>query len=416
MDNQISQMLLANRQVAYLITDTQLEVINAGGDYGLLHNLITPPCMTQRKHKRSTEHSHAAYLQRPIVELLPELEAYRFVLQEMLYGGAIDTQVLRINRTLPFTELTKAQTVSPSAHSTHTNFFDIVLSPKHDARGQIDGFLFLIEDTTEACLMWLNTQQLQDGKQMLQDQLDMIAHELGAPLTVIAGYIELLREVATGRIENEHLQYLNLISSKVDHLHVILKNLFNMAYVESDNLRLVIQPVNIVNLVHNAVAEIQLKAGERQQQVHIKTDGEQQIIHCDRLHIGQALMHLLDNACKFSPLGSAINVTVSSNSRPGFIHIAITDSGAGIPPDERDSIFQRFYRTKFADRAAHSGVGLGLYTARRMVEIHNGEIWCDNAPHAGAVFHVMLPFGKNPTGSSGKMGQPCGANYAQIVA
>ncbi|MEZ4664150.1 MAG: HAMP domain-containing sensor histidine kinase [Caldilineaceae bacterium] len=416
MDNQISQMLLANRQVAYLITDTQLEVINAGGDHGLLHHLITPPCMTKRKRKRPTDYNQAVYLRRPIMELLPELDAHRSALQEMLYGAIADTQVLRISRTLPFTELTKVQTVSASSQPANNCFFDIVFSPKHDPRGQIDGFVFLIEDTTEACLMRLNTQQLQDGKQLLQDQLDMIAHELGAPLTVIAGYIELLREGAEGRMENEHLQYLNLISTKVDHLHVILKNLFNMAYVESDNLRMVMQPVNIVNLVYHVAAEMQPKANDRRQQIQIKTDGDQQIINCDRLHIGQALTHLLDNACKFSPPGSAIDVTISSNSRPGFIHIAITDSGIGIPPDERDSIFQRFYRTKFADSTAHSGMGLGLYTARRMVEIHNGEIWCDNAPHAGTVFHVMLPFAKNAGAASGKMGQRHGVNYAQIVA
>ena len=402
MDNQISQMPLADRQVAYLITNTQLEVINAGGDYALLHNLMNSPNVSKKKRKRPASPSHAAYLGRPMLELVPELDAQLVRLQAMLAGATADTQVLRICRTY--------------ARPPGESCFDIIFSPKHDSRGNIDGIVFLFEDTTENCLMQLNTQQLQDGKQFLQDQLDMIAHELGAPLTIIAGYVEILREAAADELKNEHLQYLNLISAKVDHLHVILKNLFNMAYVESDNLRLVMQPVNIVNLIYNVVAEMQPKINERRQQIQIKCDGEQHIINCDRLHIGQVFTHLLDNASKFSPHASTIDVMISANSRPGFLHIAITDSGTGIPQNEQDSIFQRFYRTKFADSMAHSGVGLGLYTARRMVEVHNGEIWCDNSPHAGAVFHVMLPFGKNTPASPSKLNQHGSANYAQFIA
>lgn len=416
MDSHISQLLLANRQVAYLITDTHLKVISVGGEIGLLQKLIYPSHTKRGKRRKSAKYGHSVYLKKQILDLLPELDTHLLTLQEILSGVREDPQMVQLDRTQPLVEVAQIQPPTANLVSNTDFYFDLVFSPKLDPSGNVEGVVFLIEDTTEAHMMQLNTQQLTVGKQLLQDQLDMIAHELGAPLTVISGYVELLREVAESRLESEYLQYLNLISSKVDHLHVVLKNLFDMAYVESDNFRMVMQPVNIVNLLYNIVAELDTVVAERNQHVQIKTDGEEQLITCDRLHICQALTHLLDNASKFSPLGGAIEITVSSSSRPGYVHIAITDSGAGISIQERELIFQRFYRTKFADSASFNGSGLGLYTARRVVEIHQGEIWCDNAPHAGSVFHVMLPLGKTPVSPGNQRNQRCGNGRLQVIA
>ncbi|MCB0144886.1 MAG: hypothetical protein KDE50_33700, partial [Caldilineaceae bacterium] len=119
MDNQISQMPLADRQVAYLITNTQLEVINVGGDYALLHNLTKSPNMTKKKRKGPASPNHTAYLGRPMLELVPELDAQLVRLQAMLAGATADTQVLRICRTY--------------ARPPGESCFDIIFSPKHDS-------------------------------------------------------------------------------------------------------------------------------------------------------------------------------------------------------------------------------------------------------------------------------------------
>ena len=108
----------------------------------------------------------------------------------------------------------------------------------------------------------------------------------------------------------------------------------------------------------------------------------------DRVH--QVLTNLLANAIKFSPPGSQVAVAACPDAG-GLVRLAVEDSGPGIPPTERERVFDKFYQVGRAERERPPGTGLGLTIARHLVELHGGRIWVEDAPGGGAAFVLLLP-------------------------
>jgi two-component system CheB/CheR fusion protein len=117
------------------------------------------------------------------------------------------------------------------------------------------------------------------------------------------------------------------------------------------------------------------------------------MVKADRDVLWRVVANLLDNALKFSPPASKIEITAHSLDNR-VIRIDVTDAGPGIPPEERERIFEKFTRVKGAEHEKHSGTGLGLTFCRMAVEVHGGAIWADAGPAGvGSRFSVQLPQG-----------------------
>jgi two-component system sensor histidine kinase VicK len=104
-------------------------------------------------------------------------------------------------------------------------------------------------------------------------------------------------------------------------------------------------------------------------------------------------MNLLGNAVKFSPVGGRLYLSVRSEDSGGFprVRVSLADGGIGIPPDQLDQIFERFHQVDSSEARPSGGTGLGLAISREIVRHHGGEIWAENRPAGGAVFHFTLP-------------------------
>ncbi|HEY2344144.1 MAG TPA: ATP-binding protein, partial [Chthoniobacteraceae bacterium] len=126
------------------------------------------------------------------------------------------------------------------------------------------------------------------------------------------------------------------------------------------------------------------------QRFEVRTEPIEPPPHCDGLAIQRALINLLDNASKFSPPDSAIQVRAEAANAAHWI-LAVADRGPGIAPEERDRIFERFYRIGSELRREAPGAGIGLSVVRHIVEGHGGEAFVEPAPDGGSIFILRLP-------------------------
>jgi two-component system sensor histidine kinase KdpD len=124
----------------------------------------------------------------------------------------------------------------------------------------------------------------------------------------------------------------------------------------------------------------------------VRLPRELPLLKLDTVMIGQVLVNLIENALKYTPEGTPLEIT--AEIAPGEVTVAVADRGPGIPPGLEELLFDKFYRA--APEAAQSGVGLGLTICRAVVEAHSGRIWGENRPGGGAVFRFTLPRDETP--------------------
>ena len=163
----------------------------------------------------------------------------------------------------------------------------------------------------------------------------------------------------------------------------LVKDLVDVSREDQFKPRLDLDSVRLADLVASAVGVIQPLAASKHQSVLVDVHSREATVHVDRLRFEQVLINLLSNAQRYSPENGEIRV--QSYVEGSETVIAVIDSGPGVAAEDRDLIFEPFYR------ANRSGLGLGLAIAKSLVELHQGRIWVDDSPQGGSAFVVALP-------------------------
>ena len=223
----------------------------------------------------------------------------------------------------------------------------------------------------------------------LRDEFVAIAaHELRTPLTTLSAHAQLaLRRLQrAGDLDPERIAtVLQTIGSQSGKLAGLLNQLLDISRLQGGKLVIERQPTNLAVLVEQTVAGARLRSAEHVISFEVPAALEAQI---DSARLEQVLTNLLDNAIKYSPDGGPIEVSLSQLDG-AVIELAVRDHGLGIPPERRAQIFERFYQAH-AD-GHRSGMGLGLYISRQIVEQHGGQIRAEFPPDGGSRFLVHLP-------------------------
>jgi len=214
------------------------------------------------------------------------------------------------------------------------------------------------------------------------------AHELKTPVTNLRGFAELAlrrldREGMPGAQRLRHI--LETFDQQSERLANLIAELLDVAAVEAGELELRRQETDLVSLTQEVVAREQARSGREIRLTHAPGPLPAMI---DRERIALVLTNLLDNAVKFSPKGRPIEVEITLTD-PEHVRIAVRDWGPGIPPERRALLFTRFYQAQ-AGRP-FSGVGLGLYFSRCIVELHGGHIKAEFPEDGGSRFIITLP-------------------------
>ncbi len=240
------------------------------------------------------------------------------------------------------------------------------------------------------------------------DFISIASHELRTPLTVVKGYIEMLMEEGTITEGELHNQVIRGIHDGTVRLNEIVESMFDLAQIDSRNLDLHLQNVDVAALVRLVCKLMERAAEERKQNLLVEVP-ELPTIRADPNSLKKVFQHLITNAIKFTPDGGTVTVSgqvfhpVPQELPEGGVEIVVSDTGVGVDPNLREMIFTKFFHE--GDPLKHSsgkikfkgrGAGLGLALARGIVEAHGGKIWVDSPGHdeeqfPGSQFHVVLP-------------------------
>jgi len=222
-----------------------------------------------------------------------------------------------------------------------------------------------------------------------RDFIATASHELKTPLFSLSGFMELIDE---GELDAAtESEFLALMRQQVDRLTDLSLSLLDLSQVDSGAVRLEADDIDLTAVTRNVIAEFRPGAESRGVSIEVAAPAELPAA-CDERRVGQVLRALLDNAVKFSPQGGTVAVDLAAETVAGAaddVVITITDQGPGIPADELDRVFERFFRGK--DGAHQSGSGLGLSIARDMVALMGGTLTVRSRRGSGATFTVRMP-------------------------
>ncbi|WP_035348049.1 sensor histidine kinase [Edaphobacter aggregans] len=233
---------------------------------------------------------------------------------------------------------------------------------------------FSAESTAEAA---------RQSEQLRSAVLDGLAHAFKTPLTTIRSSSSGLLEMGT--LSGAEKRLVALIDEHAGHLNDLTTRLLRTARIDSADLRLKREQIDLIQLIENSVEASQQELGARPVQLLART---RSLVWADRQLLEMAFFQLLDNAAKYGSPDSSITIDVQEE--PAETLISVRNEGSFIPPHERERIFHRFYRSPGSDRRA-SGTGIGLSVVKRITEAHQGRAWVNSGERTGTTFFLTLP-------------------------
>lgn len=225
--------------------------------------------------------------------------------------------------------------------------------------------------------------------QLKSDFVSTVSHELRTPVTSILGYLEILTSGEAGDVPDEQGHMLQVVERNGRRLLSLIEDLLTVSRLESERLSLVIAPVDVARLVDSAMVGVHAALAKRDLQVAVDLDAGLPPLAGDAEQLERALVNLLANAVKFTP--DRGRVVVRAAAAGPRVRIEVADTGIGIPLEEQDHLFTRFFRASTARIGAVQGTGLGLSIVKSIVEGHQGEVTVQSAPGSGTTVRLALP-------------------------
>jgi signal transduction histidine kinase len=226
---------------------------------------------------------------------------------------------------------------------------------------------------------------LKDLDHLKSEFINIAAHELRTPLSILMAYAFMMVD----RLEGEDREQMQAIIDNADRLRRIVDAMLSLRYLETGEAELRLESFAVAEAIMAVTEAYRPQAEDRTQSLQVRVEDGLGTILADRAMVELMLGNLLSNAIKFSPRESLIEV--EAFSRDAEVVMVVHDSGVGVPPAERERIFQPFYQVEPSLTRQHGGLGLGLTLTREMAHAHNGRIWIESEPDQGSAFFIALP-------------------------
>jgi signal transduction histidine kinase/DNA-binding response OmpR family regulator len=227
---------------------------------------------------------------------------------------------------------------------------------------------------------------------MKTDLLANVSHELRTPLAAIRGYVEFIQEGQLGSISEAQRKGLDVCLRNAERLTKTINMLLDFSRMELGRVTIRPAPFQIGRLVAQVVSGVESEARKKRIRVLMRVPRDLKPVDGDRDRLTQVLENLITNAIKFTPDGGTVEVTGRMIGADGAsrVEISVADSGAGISPEERKRIFDKFYQSDATATRKFGGIGLGLAIVKSILDAHGTEIVVEDRPGGGSVFRFSL--------------------------
>lgn len=308
-------------------------------------------------------------------------EVFTLIVQSLLIGFAVAIVIsLIISGTVlsPIHGMTKAaKAMSDGDFSSKINVesedeLGILALTFNDMASQIESML----------------EELKNSERLRREFVANVSHELRTPLTSIRTYAETLAE--NPRISKRmHADYLDVIINESDRMTKIVRDLLDLSRFDADDSILSYEEFSLELSIRSVYAAIALEADKRGHIMNLELEWKLPKVVGDRARLEQVLINIISNALKYTPDGGMIDVI--SGSKGDIVWVEISDTGVGIPAEDLEHVFDRFYRVDKARSRESGGTGLGLAIAKDIVMLHGGDIKINSTPGVGTTVRISLP-------------------------
>lgn len=227
----------------------------------------------------------------------------------------------------------------------------------------------------------------------LKDEfLSHVSHELRSPVMTVQQFLEILQEGATGPINAQQREYVDIALRNTNQLSTMIGDLLDAARIEAGKLRVDLEPMDLPEVLHEAVASARPAAEKRQVTLTLDLPGTLPLVVADRSRVRQIVTNLLDNAIKFTGSQGSVAVKAAPDpDDPRLVRLQVSDTGCGLSPEDAQRVFERHFQVPNRDCAARKGLGLGLCICKELVTLQGGDISVKSQSRAGSEFSFTLP-------------------------
>ncbi|HEY9756460.1 MAG TPA: PAS domain-containing sensor histidine kinase [Oculatellaceae cyanobacterium] len=268
-------------------------------------------------------------------------------------------------------------------HKNGTEFpVEISLAPIDGSAGVIS--MAVMRDASERKTQERTLEQLMYQR---EDYATTLTHDLKTPIRAANRAIRLLLEGDFGQISETQRDILETLFDSNESMHRLVCNILDAYRYDSGHKQLNLATSDVVQMVRDLLKVMKPLEQEQGITTTCNLPNYAVLVRCDIEEIRRVIQNLVDNAFKFTPRGGLIDVSLDATDHQ--MMIKVRDNGKGISDSEKPHLFQRFWQTSSSGRN-YAGTGLGLYLSRKIVEAHNGKLWCDSKVGAGSTFVLVL--------------------------
>jgi len=330
-------------------------------------------------------------------------EFYADVPDELLVAAARDQEHLKLLRALGFRSYICVPLIARGR-----TLGAITLATSTSGRVYDTTDLLLAEDLASRAAIAIDNarlyRQAHEAVRARDQFLSIASHELKTPLTSLIGYTDLMLRRASrdDSLSERDQRAIRTISEQAARLNKLVVELLDLSRIETGQLSIDRGVVELNGLVQRLVQEISQTQPHEAERIVLQTAPDPLVLTGDELRLEQVFQNLLQNALKYSPAGGTVAIQIER--RAGQACVSVRDEGIGIPAAALPNLFRRFYRAPNVDPQRITGMGVGLFVVKEIVQLHGGEISVESQEDLGSTFTVFLPLW--PEGQPAASAQP----------
>jgi len=234
-----------------------------------------------------------------------------------------------------------------------------------------------------------------ESEKLKDDFITSISHELRTPLTAIKGYNDLLRMTGSGTLNEQQLQFIQVVDDNVADLLGLIQEMLDLSQIDAGSLGVDFEPLDLTKLVAAETDTWRESMQEQDLSFSVDLPSEPVWVEGDAVRLTRVMHNLLSNAQAYTLTGGRVRVSLKQAN--GFAQVDVADTGVGVAQEDQQFLFTRFFRAIHNESTYDiSGAGLGLYMSKAIIESHHGEIWAETELNEGSTFSFKLSVLESP--------------------